>query len=112
MIRAAIVWGLFFVECLAAAFSAHAAWHTLGAGWGDLEVLIKPIWSFTALPPLCGFGEIVYLSGLTTLSSQLPSRSDRAIILLLEDIRFREEHSNSYYHRCSKLPRLRAYKFT
>ena len=67
MIRAAIVWGLFFVECLAAAFSAHAAWHTLGAGWGDLEVLIKPIWSFTALPPLCGFGEIVFLSGWTTL---------------------------------------------
>jgi len=49
-----LVWGFFFVECLAAAFSAHAAWHALGAGWGDLEALIKPIWSFTALPPLCG----------------------------------------------------------
>lgn len=59
--RAAIVWGLFSVECLAAAFSAHAAWHVLGAGWGDPKVLSAPIWSFTALPPLCGFGKDYFL---------------------------------------------------
>lgn len=40
------------------AFATHAAWYGLGAGWGDLEVLKKAIWSFAALPAICGYGSI------------------------------------------------------
>jgi hypothetical protein len=51
----ALVWMLFVVECLGTIFGTHAAWKALGAGWGDLEALHKPVWSFTAFPPICGF---------------------------------------------------------
>jgi hypothetical protein len=56
-----LVWMLFFVECLGTVFGTHAAWKALGAGWGDLEALTKPVWSFTAFPPICGFGKVIFV---------------------------------------------------
>jgi hypothetical protein len=54
-----LVWMLFFIECLGTAFGTHAAWKAFAAGWGDLEALNKPVWSFAAFPPMCGFIALV-----------------------------------------------------
>ncbi|ETW75414.1 hypothetical protein HETIRDRAFT_456024 [Heterobasidion irregulare TC 32-1] len=49
------VWVVFSAEILSSVFSTIAAWQGLAAGWGDLDSLAAPTWSFTALPPICGF---------------------------------------------------------
>ncbi|ETW75408.1 hypothetical protein HETIRDRAFT_456021 [Heterobasidion irregulare TC 32-1] len=49
------VWIVFSAEILSSVFSTIAAWQGLAAGWGDLDSLAAPTWSFTTLPPICGF---------------------------------------------------------
>ncbi|ETW75416.1 hypothetical protein HETIRDRAFT_456026 [Heterobasidion irregulare TC 32-1] len=49
------VWIVFSAEILLSVFSTIAAWQLFAEGWGDLDSLVAPTWSFTALPSICGF---------------------------------------------------------
>ena len=99
----ALVWCLFFADCFATVCSIHAAWRSLAAGWGwHLEASgSKPVWTFSALLPLCGLGELVCVTCIFN-TYNLPSCYDCAIILLLEDIGFRKDQGDPPHHRHGK----------
>ncbi|KAF8326565.1 uncharacterized protein EI90DRAFT_3069705 [Cantharellus anzutake] len=49
-----LVYTLFFIDTLQTALTTHNAWHFLAKGWGDPEALIKPGWSWIAVPLISG----------------------------------------------------------
>jgi hypothetical protein len=48
---------LFLVETLFTVFCNVLAWKTLGAGWGDPDVLVVLDWSWLTTPFLTGISE-------------------------------------------------------
>lgn len=49
------VWSVLTLETIATAFATNSAWDGLVKGWGDLDTLLHPSWSFSISPAICGF---------------------------------------------------------